>query len=122
MAKISRLEITRFIDDDDVANVVTGRKRHQLPELCYPVKGTWNITTKDDMDGHSCWCLCVFITAVPITKLFSWGVDRDSGGHVYLCVFITAVPITKLFVWGEAEDSGGHVLRETTSRGLSGLV
>jgi hypothetical protein len=46
----------------------------------------------------------------------------DSGGHVYLCVFITAVPITKLFVWGEAEDSGGHVLRETTSRGLSGLV
>jgi len=36
-------------------------------------------------------------------------------------VFITAVPITKLFAWGEG-DSGGHVLRETTSRGLSGLV
>jgi hypothetical protein len=32
-------------------------------------------------------------------------------------VFITAVPITKLFAWGE-----GHVLRETTTRGLSGLV
>jgi hypothetical protein len=36
-------------------------------------------------------------------------------------VFITAVPITKLFAWGEG-DSGGHVLRETTSRGLCGLV
>ena len=28
-----------------------------------------------------------------------------------LCVFITAVPIIKLFAWGEG-DSGGHVLRE----------
>ena len=37
------------------------------------------------------------------------------------CVFITAVPIIKLFAWGEG-DSGGHVLRETTSRGLCGLV
>jgi hypothetical protein len=36
-------------------------------------------------------------------------------------VFIAAVPITKLFAWGEG-DSGGHVLRETTSRGLCGLV
>jgi hypothetical protein len=26
-----------------------------------------------------------------------------------VCVFITAVPITKLFAWGEG-DSGGHVL------------
>jgi hypothetical protein len=39
-----------------------------------------------------------------------------------LCVcFITAGPITKLFAWG-GEESGGHVLRETTSRGLCGLV
>jgi hypothetical protein len=38
-----------------------------------------------------------------------------------VCVFHTAVPITKLFAWGEG-DSGGHVLRETTSRGLCGLV
>ena len=38
-----------------------------------------------------------------------------------MCVFITAVHITKLFAWGEGE-SGGHVLRETTSRGLCGLV
>jgi hypothetical protein len=39
-------------------------------------------------------------------------------------VFITAVPITKLFAWGEG-DSGEHmvrVLRETTSRGLCELV
>jgi hypothetical protein len=38
-----------------------------------------------------------------------------------VCVFIPAVPITKLFACGEG-NSGGHVLRETTSRGLSGLV
>ncbi len=37
------------------------------------------------------------------------------------CVFITAVPIAKLFAGGEG-DSGGHVLRETTSRGLCELV
>ncbi len=30
-----------------------------------------------------------------------------------VCVFITAGPITKLFTWGDG-DSGGHVLRETT--------
>jgi hypothetical protein len=37
-------------------------------------------------------------------------------------VFITAVPIIKRFAWGGGGDSGGHVLRETTSRGLCGLV
>ena len=42
---------------------------------------------------------------------------RDASRRV--CVFITAVPVTKLFAWGEG-DSGGHVLRETTSRGLCG--
>jgi hypothetical protein len=42
-------------------------------------------------------------------------------GHPQLCVFITAVPITKLFAWGEG-DTRGHVLRETTSRSLCGLV
>jgi len=26
-------------------------------------------------------CVCVFITAVPILKLFAWG-EGDSGGHV----------------------------------------
>jgi hypothetical protein len=40
---------------------------------------------------------------------------------VGVCVFITAVPNTKLLAWGEG-DSGGHVLREMTSRGLCGLV
>jgi hypothetical protein len=39
----------------------------------------------------------------------------------HVCVFITVVPIIKLFAWGEG-DSGGHVLRETMSRGLCGLV
>jgi hypothetical protein len=42
------------------------------------------------------------------------------GPKHFLC-FITAVPILQLFAWGEG-DSGGHVLRETTSRGLCGLV
>jgi hypothetical protein len=37
-------------------------------------------------------------------------------------VFITAGPSTKLFTWGGGGDMGGHVLRETTSRGLCGLV
>jgi hypothetical protein len=37
-----------------------------------------------------------------------------------MCVFITAEPSTKLFTWGGG-DMGGHVLRETTSRGLCGL-
>ncbi len=36
-------------------------------------------------------------------------------------MFTTPVSIIKLFAWGEG-DSGGHVLRETTSRGLCGLV
>ena len=36
-----------------------------------------------------------------------------------VCVFIAAVPITKLFAWGEG-DSAGHVLRDTMSQGLSG--
>ena len=40
---------------------------------------------------------------------------------VCVCVFITAGPSTKLFAWGGG-DIGGHVLRETTSRGLCGLV
>ncbi len=38
-----------------------------------------------------------------------------------MCVFITAVSITKLFAWGGG-GGGGNVLRETTSRGLCGLV
>ena len=39
-----------------------------------------------------------------------------------VCVFITVVPITKLFacVWGG--NNGGHVLRETMSPVLCGLV
>ena len=38
-----------------------------------------------------------------------------------VCVFITAVPMTKLFARGGG-GNGGHVLRETTSRGLCELV
>ena len=39
-----------------------------------------------------------------------------------MCVFITAVPITKLFAWGGGGNNGGHALRENTSRGLCGMV
>jgi hypothetical protein len=39
-----------------------------------------------------------------------------------VCVFITAVPITKLFVRGGGRGNGGHVLRETTSRDRCELV
>ncbi len=43
------------------------------------------------------------------------------GNHLHVYVSGSAVPImTKLFVW--EGYSGGHVPRETTSRGLSGLV
>ena len=42
-------------------------------------------------------------------------------GLEMVCVFITAGPSTKLLAWGRG-DIGGHVLRETTSRGLCGLV
>jgi hypothetical protein len=40
---------------------------------------------------------------------------------LFVCVFITAVPVTKLLAWGEG-NSRGYVLLETTSRGLCGLV
>jgi hypothetical protein len=45
---------------------------------------------------------------------------RKGPGPVCVCVFITAGPSTKLFTWGGG-DMGGHVLREMTSRGLCGL-
>ena len=54
---------------------------------------------------------CVFITAVPITKLFACGGGLMLKVCVFIteeaCVFITAGPSTKLFAWG---DLGGHVL------------
>ena len=41
-----------------------------------------------------------------------------------VCVFVTAVPITKMFTGGGmgGVERGGHVLRETTSRGQCELV
>ncbi len=60
-----------------------------------------------------CVCVCVFITAGPITKLFAGGgggewttvhyQSRITAGpitKVCVCVFITAGPITKLFAGG----------------------
>ena len=40
------------------------------------------------------------------------------GDNIRVCVYYCS---TKLFAWGGG-DIGGHVLRETTSRGLCGLV
>ena len=46
------------------------------------------------------------------------GQQKDNVCHgPIVCVFITAVPITKLFA-KEGGEGGGHVLRETTRRGL----
>jgi hypothetical protein len=42
----------------------------------------------------------VFITAVPITKLFAGG---GGGTRSNVCVFITAGPSTKLFTWIERD-------------------
>jgi hypothetical protein len=47
--------------------------------------------------------------------------NTNTHGDQGVCAFITAVPFIKLFAWGEG-DSGRHVLRESTSRGLCGLV
>jgi hypothetical protein len=69
--------------------------------------------------GLSGLVMCVFITAVPMTKLFAWG-EGDSGGHVRfkplatVCVFITAVPITFFFIrlllkWGVVNYTVGSL-------------
>jgi hypothetical protein len=83
--------------------------------------------------------VCVFITAVPITKLFARGGGRN-GGHVLRettsrglcelvcpseacveCVYYCSTYYKAVRVCGGG-NNGGHVLRETTSRGLCGLV
>jgi hypothetical protein len=51
-----------------------------------------------------------------------WYTASETGKDLlYVCVFITVGPSTKMCAWGGG-DIGGHVLRETTSRGLCGLV
>ena len=74
------------------------------------------------------WSVCVYYcsTYYKVVRVGGGGSRLPCswpGEFPTLCVFITAVPvpIIKLFAWGVG-DSGGHVLRETTSRGLSGLV
>jgi hypothetical protein len=77
--------------------------------------------------GESGWCnVTETVTLRSGDVIWRYGTlvpkERDCGTSIVcMCVFITAVPITKLLAWGEG-DSGGHVLRETTSRGLCGLV
>ena len=66
-----------------------------------------------------CVCVCVFITAVPSTRLFAsvlllqYLLQRCSRVFIttvmFALLFITAVPNTKLCAWGE-EDRGEHVL------------
>ena len=87
--------------------------------------GYWRTCAKRDNEPRPVWTSLpithVFITAVPITKLFLCvggetmedmcykRLRAKSGRLCQLLLFITAVPNTKLCVWGE-EDSGGHVL------------
>jgi hypothetical protein len=74
--------------------------------------------------------VCVYITAVPITKLFAGG--GNNGVCVCLllqdlvqsclCVCLLLQDLVQSCLHGGGGDMGGHVLRETTSRGLCGLV
>jgi len=48
----------------------------------------------------------MYAQACLMERLFLWSFGE---GFSRGCVFITAVPNTKLCAWGE-EDSGGHVL------------
>jgi hypothetical protein len=51
-------------------------------------------------------CVCVVRPGVSVRAFITACVVRQA--RVPVCVFITAVPIMKLFAWGEG-DSGGHV-------------
>jgi hypothetical protein len=62
-----------------------------------------------------CYDPCVF-TAVPVCVCYTVPIAK-----LFVCVFITAGPIQSCSRGGRG-DMGGHVLRETTSRGLCGLV
>ena len=63
------------------------------------------------------------LEGLSVVKTWNPGGNQEYVAHSekLACVFITAGPSTKLFTWREG-DSGGHVLRETTSRDLCGLV
>jgi hypothetical protein len=82
---------------------------------------------------NSRWLVCVFITELPITKLFAWrGQDpttSPSGGSdpthqgIWSCVCVYYCSIYyKAVRVGGGGNNGGHVLPETTSRSLCGLV
>ena len=54
----------------------------------------------------------LFITAVPNTNLCAWG-EEESGEHVPLLLFITAVPIIKLFVGPMIGFTGAVLLQHS---------
>ena len=70
----------------------------------------------------NCVCLLLQGTGSAFYNTYIYGLPTPDF-YCIVCVFITAVPILKLLalLWEEGER-GGHVLRETTSRGLCGLV
>jgi hypothetical protein len=61
--------------------------------------------------------VCVFITAGPSTKLFTSECSENP-----VCVCLLLQDLVQRCLHGGGGDMGGHVLRETTSRGLCGLV
>jgi hypothetical protein len=72
--------------------------------------------------SSKCVCYCSTSTYYELElQTLDFGVSYYCSTRAYLFVFITAVPIIKMFAWGKG-DSGGLVLRERTSRGMCGLV
>jgi hypothetical protein len=53
---------------------------------------------------YHCWGCCELASGLPAPEVSRRQLQQEG-----VCVFITAVPNTKLCAWGE-EDNGGHVL------------
>jgi len=110
------------------------RDRH-ASNACQKAYRPPSVTTRINKSISSLYCTLATVafardtvashTAHTLHSLLTFPTSEDRSLRlcvcVYVCVFITARLSTKLFAWGGG-DVGGHVLRETTSRGLCGLV
>jgi len=81
-----------------------------------PPRGSCGNGERISATDSSCWTSAFSGLKVTIAQ----STMAPCRSEVVACVFVTAVPITKLFAWGVGHW-GGHVLRESTSRGLCGL-